>query len=78
MKISIEREPLVDALGRMVPIASNKSPLPILANVYLRAGNEGHLTLDVSDLDWLQARIARRLDSMRPEITERRAIIRKR
>ena len=51
MKISIEREPLVDALGRMVPIASNKSPLPILANVYLRAGNEGHLTLDVSDLE---------------------------
>lgn len=51
MKISIEREPLVDALGRMVPIASRRSPLPILANVCLRADNEDHLTLDVSDLE---------------------------
>ena len=34
--------------------------------------------MDAATLDWLQARIARRLASMRPEITERRAIIRKR
>ena len=36
------------------------------------------LSLDRSVLEWLQIRIARRLASMRPEITERRAIIRKR
>lgn len=34
--------------------------------------------MDAATLDWLQVRIARRLASMRPEITERRAIIRKR
>ena len=34
--------------------------------------------LDAATLDWLQVRIARRLASMRPEITERRAIIRHR
>lgn len=33
--------------------------------------------MDAATLDWLQIRIARRLASMRPEITERRAIIRK-
>ena len=33
--------------------------------------------MDAATLDWLQARIARRLAGMRPEITERRAIIRK-
>ncbi len=33
--------------------------------------------MDAVTLDWLQARIARRLAGMRPEITERRAIIRK-
>lgn len=33
--------------------------------------------MDAATLDWLQTRIARRLASMRPEITERRAIIRK-
>ena len=34
--------------------------------------------MDAATLDWLQTRIARRLAGMRPEITERRAIIRKR
>ena len=33
--------------------------------------------MDAATLDWLQIRISRRLASMRPEITERRAIIRK-
>ena len=33
--------------------------------------------MDAATLDWLQTRIARRLAGMRPEITERRAIIRK-
>ena len=33
--------------------------------------------MDAATLDWLQIRIARRLAGMRPEITERRAIIRK-
>ena len=32
--------------------------------------------MDAATLDWLQTRIARRLAGMRPEITERRAIIR--
>jgi len=36
------------------------------------------LSLDRSVLEWLQIRIAQRLAGMRPEITERRAIIRKR
>lgn len=34
--------------------------------------------MDAATLDWLQIRIARRLACMRPEIVERRAIIRKR
>ena len=34
--------------------------------------------MGAATLDWLQVRIARRLASMRPEITERRAIIRHR
>ena len=34
--------------------------------------------MGAATLDWLQARIARRLASVRPEITERRAIIRHR
>ncbi len=33
--------------------------------------------MDAATLDWLQIRIARRLANMRPEITERLAIIRK-
>ena len=33
--------------------------------------------MDAATLDWLQVRIARRLAGMRPEITERRAIIRR-
>lgn len=33
--------------------------------------------MDAATLDWLQIRIARRLASMRPEIVERRTIIRK-
>lgn len=33
--------------------------------------------MDAATLDWLQIRIARRLASCRPEIVERRTIIRK-
>ena len=33
--------------------------------------------MDAATLDWLQVRIARRMAAMRPEIVERRAIIRK-
>ena len=33
--------------------------------------------MDAATLDWLQVRIARRMAGMRPEIVERRAIIRK-
>ena len=33
--------------------------------------------MDAATLDWLQIRIARRMAGMRPEITERRAIIRR-
>ena len=34
--------------------------------------------MDAATLDWLQVRIAKRMAGMRPEITERRAIIRHR
>jgi DNA polymerase-3 subunit beta len=68
MKISIEREPFVDALGRMVPIAAGRSPLPILSNVYLRTVQDdagGHVALDVSDLE-----VAMKIKLSSCEVTE--------
>ena len=54
MKLEIDREPLVEALGRLAPIAAGSKTLPILSNVYLRAGNadtEDYVGLDTTDLE---------------------------
>lgn len=54
MRLEIEREPLVTALGRLSPIAAGSKNLPILSNVYLRAGNSDqndYVGLDATDLE---------------------------
>ena len=51
MKISVDRQELVDALGRLAPIAAGKTPLPILSCVFMRAENTDSIQLDTSDME---------------------------
>ena len=54
MKLSIQREPLVEALSRLTPISSGSKMMPILGNIYLRATNQDSndlLQLDACDLE---------------------------
>ena len=61
MKLEIDREPLVEALSRLAPIASTSKVMPILSNVYLRAGNaeqNDYLALDATDLEtWMKIKL---------------------
>ena len=50
MKLSIQREKFLEGLSTVQSVVSNRTTLPILANVLLVA-DEGQLSLSTTDLD---------------------------
>jgi DNA polymerase-3 subunit beta len=51
MKISVNRQELVDALAWLSPITAGKTPLPILSCISIRADKSDCIQLDASDLE---------------------------
>ncbi|MGF1677631.1 MAG: DNA polymerase III subunit beta [Candidatus Methylacidiphilales bacterium] len=50
MKLSIQRDPFLEALQTVQSVVSSRTSLPILSNVLIRC-EDGHVTLSTTDLD---------------------------